>query len=163
LWLQRCLCDTIVPCSNLIVVRGHDQRGTYSVVFDFTKIIARAFESSVNFQNMSHLNHTCDFHASPSVEPENLCPWYYASFKYAGSRTVFNAPWFWKDFQNVTSFRKGQSALLAITCSTYRNNFKLTCQLTEKLFETSSVRWNLLGSILLTKFERFFSKKNHEK
>ena len=61
------------------------------------------------------------------------------------------------------SFQKGRSALLAITCSKYRNNFKMTCQLTEKLFETSLVRWNPLGSILLTKFERFLSKKNHEK
>ena len=102
----------------------------------------------------------------------------------AGRRTVFNEPWFWKDFQNATSFQKGQSALLAITCSKYRNNFKLTCQLfmltcqlfmltcqlfkltcqlTEKIFEACLVRWNLFGSILLTRFERFFSKKKHEK
>jgi len=46
---------------------------------------------------------------------------------------------------------------------TYRNNFKLTCQLTEKLFETSSVRWNLVGWYWLTKFEQLFSKKNLDK
>jgi len=48
-------------------------------------------------------------------------------------------------FKTQWVFKTRRSALLAITCSKYRNNFELTCQLTEKLFETSSVRWNLLG------------------
>jgi len=33
----------------------------------------------------------------------------------------------------------------------------------EKLFETSSVRWNLVGWYWLTEFEQLFSKKNLDK
>jgi len=47
---------------------------------------------------------------------------------------------FEKIFKMQGIFKIRQSALLAITCSKYGNNFKLTCQLAEKLFETSSVR-----------------------
>jgi len=52
---------------------------------------------------------------------------------------------FEKIFKTQWVFKTRRSALLANTCSKYRNNFKLTCPLTGKLFKTSSVRWNLLG------------------
>ena len=72
------------------------------------------------------------------------------------NRTVFWGLGFENIYQKQGIFKIRRSALLAITCSKYRNNFKTDMSTLRKKYskdETSSV----------DKFEQLFSKKNCEK
>jgi len=66
--------------------------------------------------------------------PQKSWPWHNA-----GRRSVFEAPWVWKDFQNARNF---QNTKFSFTCTVERSH-------------KSRKYW-------LTKFEQLFSKKNHD-
>ena len=50
---------------------------------------------------------------------------------HSGRRTVFNAPWFWKDFQNAMSF---QNTKVSFTCTVERSHKSCTLIFSQPVF-----------------------------